>query len=139
MSLRKCLPALILPLLLAAWGNGDYQDIKEIKASLASIEKQLDHNRSEIEKDLILRRAKVDHEVTVLTLGVAALERRSAMCESRHNRLRDQFYQFTGALSPVLKDMDVDLTRLWGAGKAMASTAEEPSDDGRSNGNNGDH
>ena len=89
----------------------DYQDIREIKQSLAAIERQLDHNKSDVEKDLILRRALVDKEITVLTLGVAALERRAAMSESRHNKLRDAFNRLTGLVSPILKDADLDLTR----------------------------
>ena len=107
------------------------KDIKEIKESLAKIAQQLDHNRSDIEKDLILRRAMVDKEITVLNLGVAALERRAAMGESRHNKLRDAFNRLTGSLSPILKDMDIDLTRLDLAGRLISESTDELSDDGR--------
>ncbi len=107
----------------------DYQDIKEIKDSLAKIAQQLDHNRSDIEKDLILRRAMVDKEITVLNLGVAALERRAAMVESRHNKLRDAFNRLTGSLAPILKDMDIDLTRLDLAGKIISESSDDSGGD----------
>ena len=106
----------------------DYQDIREIKASLSAIERQLEHNRSDIEKDLIARRAMVDKEITVLNLGVAALERRAAMIESRHNRLRDAFNRLTGSLAPVLKDMDVDLSRIDIVSRLIGTAHDLPND-----------
>lgn len=100
----------------------DYEDIQQIKASLSNIERQLAAHKSDIDKDLISRRALVDKEVTVLTLGVSALERRASMIESRHNRLRDQFNRLSGCLAPVLKDMDVDLTRMDVTARLMSTT-----------------
>ena len=106
----------------------DYQDIREIKASLSAIERQLEHNRSDIEKDLIARRAMVDKEITVLNLGGAAWERRAAMIESRHNRLRDAFSRLTGSLAPVLKDMDVDLSRIDIVSRLIGTAHDLPND-----------
>lgn len=106
----------------------DYEDIREIKTSLANIERRLDSHRSDIEKDLISRRAIVDKEVTVLTMGVAALERRSAMIETRHSRMRDRFNRLVGCLAPILKDMDVDLTRMDVAGRLMSTVEADDGD-----------
>ena len=86
-----------------------------------------------LEKDLISRRAMIDKEVTVLTMGVGALERRAAMQESRHNRLRDKFNVVVGSLAPVLKDIDADFTRHGTMGKVFQSideNDESSTDDG---------
>ena len=90
----------------------DYAYMKEIKASLAAIERQLDRDRAEVKQDLIARRALVDKEVTVLTMGVAALERRADKSESRHGRLNEAFNRFVGLASPVLRDADLDTSRV---------------------------
>ena len=111
----------------------DYQDIKEIKQSLSKITWQLEHNRSDIEKDLIVRRAVVDKEITILTLGVSALERRAAMSESRHNRLRDAFNRLVGLAAPILKDADLDMSRVDTVSKiigAAYSLPDEPASGG---------
>lgn len=86
-------------------------ELKDIAKMVANIERRLDANKSDVEKDLIVRRAVVDKEITVLNMGVVALERRAAMSESRHNKLRDAFNRLTGLVSPILKDADLDLTR----------------------------
>lgn len=102
----------------------DDQRFREIQDVLSKILDRL----TGLEKDLIGRRALVDKEVTVLTMGVASLERRAGMIESRHNRLRDKFNVVIGSLAPVLKDMDADFTRNGVMGRIFTAIDENESD-----------
>ena len=97
--------------------------------------RDLEKAESAAKLELIERRAKVDRDLLKLEIRADNFKERIAMLESRHNRLRDAFNRLAGSLAPILKDMDVDLSRLDVVGKLIASADEDTTD----NGSNGSH
>ena len=81
---------------------------------------------AEYKLDLTERRARVNTEITVLTLKVEALEKRANKVEMKHDRLRGEFDRLTGLVAPILRDADLDLTRADAVSKIIGAAYSFP-------------
>ena len=102
------------------------QNREAIAAEKADI-KELQAFRNSVEKDLLLRRSEIDKKLLLLERDSEYYTKRLDLAETRHNRLREKFERLVGSLSPILKDMDIDLRRLDLVGQLLSEEPEDPS------------
>ena len=104
-----------LAVFIGFYGGRIWRDFINSKGKIANDDSRIKNIESlvtDIKMDLIGRRAYVDKEMSHLQWELESLKARQGLIETRHNRLRDTHNRLVGSLAPVLKDMDVDLSRL---------------------------